>query len=401
MSKENETLEELVVKHNEANEALRKQIDEKIEAKASKEDISALKSELLDNNNKQLEQINEALKSQGIAIKNMADAKNKPENGEKSLNELVSEKAEDIALLGKSREGRVKMSVKAAATMVTGNITGGDYVQAQRLPGFNELPITPINNILGYVSRRNASSPLIEWVDKRNRDGAADYTGEGLLKNQIDFDFVIESTKVQKITAFTKVSREMLNDVSYVRSAIDQNLREVVFDKLAAEVLGGAGGANAIEGIITKAEPWAAGDFANKIDAPNIYDVLRTALTQITLEGYSANVMILNPVDYSLMMMTKSTEATYVDGQFLFMGVPVIQNAALPAGKFLVYNTASVEMYMWENFSIEIGYENDDLTKNLITMVGELRACNVISTNKAKGIVYGDIATAQTALTKA
>ena len=70
------------------------------------------------------------------------------------------------------------MSVKAAATMVTGNITGGDYVQAQRLPGFNELPITPINNILGYVSRRNASSPLIEWVDKRNRDGAADYTGE-------------------------------------------------------------------------------------------------------------------------------------------------------------------------------------------------------------------------------
>ena len=98
MSKENETLEELVVKHNEANEALRKQIDEKIEAKASKEDIAALKSELLDNNNKQLEQINEALKSQGIAIKNMADAKNKPENGEKSLNELVSEKAEDIAL---------------------------------------------------------------------------------------------------------------------------------------------------------------------------------------------------------------------------------------------------------------------------------------------------------------
>ena len=34
-------------------------------------------------------------------------------------------------------------------------------------------------------------------------------------------------------------------------------------------------------------------------------------------------------------------------------------------------------------------------------MVGELRACNVISTNKAKAIVYGDIATATTAITKA
>jgi len=58
-------------------------------------------------------------------------------------------------------------------------------------------------------------------------------------------------------------------------------------------------------------------------------------------------------------------------------------------------------MYTWENFNIEVGYENDDLTKNLVTMVGELRACNVISTNKSKAIVYGDLATAQTAITKA
>ena len=144
MSTEKDTLEELVVKHNEANEELRKQIDEKIEAKASKEDISALKSELLDNQNEQLKQINEALKVQGIAIKNMADSKGKPKNGVKSLKDLVSEKSEEIASLGKSREGRVKMSTKAAATMVTGNISGGDYVQAQRLEGFNELPINLI-----------------------------------------------------------------------------------------------------------------------------------------------------------------------------------------------------------------------------------------------------------------
>ena len=193
----------------------------------------------------------------------------------------------------------------------------------------------------------------------------------------------------------------MLNDVSYVRSAIDQNLRAVVFDKLAAEVLGGAGGASAINGITTAATAWAAGDFGLSIPTPNTYDVLRTALTQITLAGYSANVIVLNPADYGLMLMTKTSEGAYVDGQFLFMGVPVIQNAALTADKFLVYNTGAVEMYMWEDFNIEIGYENDDLTKNLITMVGELRACNVISTNKSAGIVYGTITSAKTALTKA
>ena len=61
----------------------------------------------------------------------------------------------------------------------------------------------------------------------------------------------------------------------------------------------------------------------------------------------------------------------------------------------------AVELYNWENFNIEVGYDGNDLTKNLVTMVGELRACNVISTNKAKAIVYGNIATAITAITKA
>ena len=285
--------------------------------------------------------------------------------------------------------------------MTTGNYSGGDYVQAQRLPLFNDLPLTPINNVLAYVSSRNASSPFIEWVDKRNRDGQADYTGEGLLKNQVDFDFVIESTKVQKITAFVKVSREMLNDVSYMRGAINDELRTVVLDKLALEVLEGAGGSTAIEGIVTKATAYSAGDFAGAVQDPNTFDVLRTALTQISLEGYSANVIMLNPADYALMLMTKGTDAVYVNGQFLFMGVPVVENAGLTAGKFLVYDRSAVELYNWENFNIEVGYDSDDLTKNLVTMVGELRACTVMSTNKAKAIVYGDLATAKTAITKA
>jgi len=290
--------------------------------------------------------------------------------------------------------------MKAAAPMVTGNISGGDYVQAQRLEGFNDLPITPINNILDYVSKRNASSPLIEWVDKRNRDGASGYTVEGETKNQVDFDFVVEATKVQKITAFIKVSREMLKDVSYVQSAINEELRAVVFDKLATEVLSGTGTATTINGITTAATAYSAGGFALKVETPNTYDVLRTAITQITLAGYMPNVMVLNPADYGLMLMTKGTDATYVDGQFLFMGIPVIQNAALTADKFLVYDRNAVELYMWENFDIEIGYDGNDLTKNMITMVGELRACNVISTNKSAGIVYGTVSTAKTALTK-
>ena len=381
---------------NEHNEVKRKEIDEAIDAKASKEDISSLKEEFRKGLVDQQKALNVVLKDMGVAIKASLPSEKK---GEVSLKSLLSEKENDFVGLKEKGAGQINLSVKASSTMTTGNYSGGDYVQAQRLPLFNDLPLTPINNVLAYVSSRNASSPFIEWVDKRNRDGQADYTGEGLLKNQVDFDFVIESTKVQKITAFVKVSREMLNDVSYMRGAINDELRTVVLDKLATEVLSGAGGSTAIEGIITKATPYSAGAFALEVENPNTFDVLRTALTQISLAGYSANVIMLNPSDYALMLMTKGTDAVYVNGQFLFMGVPVIENAGLEAGKFLVYDRSAVELYNWENFNIEVGYDSDDLTKNLVTMVGELRACTVMSTNKAKAIVYGDIASAKTAIT--
>ena len=87
----------------------------------------------------------------------------------------------------------------------------------------------------------------------------------------------------------------MLNDVSYMRGAINDELRTVVLDKLATEVLAGAGGANAIDGIISKSTAWAAGDFAIAVPTPNTFDVLRTALTQISLEGYSCKRNYVKP----------------------------------------------------------------------------------------------------------
>ena len=399
MSTEKETLDELVAKYNEANDVLVNRIKElEDDAKSSKEDILNLKSELLDSQNEQLDKINEVLKNQGITIKNLAGERKEGKKVE-TLRDVLKAKSEELKSYTKKQNNWLE--IKASGTMLTTNYSGGDYVQADRLEGFNDLPLTPINNVLQYVSRRSASSPIIEWVDKRNRDGAAGYTGEGLAKNQVDFDFVVERTNVEKITALIKVSQEMLKDVSYMDSAIRNELRTVVIDKLATEVLVGAGTSGTIEGVTVGATAWSAGDFANAVDNANTFDVLRTAITQITLEGYMPNVIMLNPVDYALMQMTKSTDAVYLDGQFLFMGVPVVQNAKLTADKFLVYDRSAIELYMHEDFNIQIGHDADDFSKNLVTMIGELRACTIMSTNKKKGIVYGTISTAKTALDEA
>ena len=187
--------------YNEYNDGQRKAIETAIETKASKEDIASLKEEFTKTLVDQQKAMNSALKDMGVAIKASIPAK---EKGEVSLKELMTSKVKEFAELKERKSGKIQLEVKASANMTTGNYSGGDYVQAQRLPLFNDLPLTPINNVLAYVSSRNASSPFIEWVDKRNRDGAAGYTAEGTAKNQVDFDFVIERTHVQKITALLR-----------------------------------------------------------------------------------------------------------------------------------------------------------------------------------------------------
>ena len=398
-SLEGKSAEELAGIYNEYNEAIRKALEEKVEAKASKDDINALKSELINSQNEQTTKLNEVLKAHGIAIKQVLEGSKA--KAQKSLKDLVAEQKESLEKL-QAGDQSARLTLKVAGTMLAGaNITGGNVPQAQRLPMFNDLPLTPRNAILAYVTNRSASSNLIEWVDKRNRDGAAGMVAEGAAKPQADFDFVVESAKVKKVAAFIKVSTEMLNDIPFMQSAINDELREIVSYKLADQVLAGDNTGENLKGVLTAATAWAAGAFATAITTPNTYDVLKTAIVQAQEAGYNPNVIMLNPSDKAKMEMTKSTQAEYVNGQFLFMGIPVVANSALTADNFLVYDVRAVELFMWENFNITVGYENDDFTKNLVTIIGELRAANVISTNKSAGIIKGVISTAKTAITKA
>ena len=51
-----------------------------------------------------------------------------------------------------------------------------------------------------------------------------------------------------------------------------------------------------------------------------------------------------------------------------------------------------------EDVNISIGYENDDFTKNLVTILAEARVAMYVKSNYKKAVVYGDITTAIVAL---
>lgn len=397
-----------------------------LEAKQAEAATNAAKAEV----EKQLKEVNEKIASikrlpEGVDVKQMEDNLKKTIEGfdafqekyknaqtsQKSFNDVVGEQlitnAESIKSLKANKgNGGVNFDVKAAATMTLGNYSGGTVGLTTWDPSFALVARrTPFLRQL--VNVRPVSSAYVAWAEQANRDGGAGNTAEGAAKTQADFDIVEANKKVEKITAFTKVSKEALDDIKFLQSEINTDLLSLINLKLDTDLFGGSGTTPVIRGINTYATTFsvAATGLANAIDNANEFDVLRAALWQVENAYFSPNYILLNPIDVAKIDMLKATTNEYLvapfGGQYMFKtfyGVPVIANNVVTAGQFLVGDFTKSNLGIREEVNIQIGYENDDFTKNLVTILAEMRAVHYIKSNHTAAFVKGTFSTAKAAL---
>ena len=59
----------------------------------------------------------------------------------------------------------------------------------------------------------------------------------------------------------------------------------------------------------------------------------------------------------------------------------------MDAGKALLIDTAHVELLIVDGFNIEVAYDGNDFTKNLVTMLGEMRVIPIFMTTGAARLI--------------
>ena len=318
---------------------------------------------------------------------------------------LESKKDELSALKGKS-SGSVNFVMKAVGNMaLTTNVTG-QIPQAERESGITRI-VRRQPYILNLVNVGTIMSNLWEWVEQKNQEGGAAMTAEGAKKSQTDFDLVLASASVKKVTAFIKVTKEMLDDVDLLRSEIDQELTELINLKIDDQVLTGVGTGDNLTGIMQNATAWAAGSFALTVPVPNNADVLRVAINQAMVNQFQPNYIVLHPSDATAMDLDKGSDGHYalppfatIDGRII-SGVPVVMNVGQTEGTFLVGDFTKSAVRFKEGLTINVGYENDDFTKNFVTILAEARLVHRVKSNHYGAFIKGTFSAAKTALTKA
>lgn len=398
--KEDTSAEKMAEYYNEFNALKQEELKDAI-AKENKEAIETVKAELVESQAEQLKNLNATLKEMGLAIKSVTEKGDVSLTNVDSLEKALKDNEESLKAIA-SGDKKERVSFKAAGTMlISSNVSGGNVPVEQRLGGMNAIASRQIR-LLDIVSRGTASSNVISWVYQANKDGSAGGTAEGALKNQIDFDLVVNSESVKKRTAFIKVSEEMVGDIDFMRSEINNELMRELLKDVENQVYQGDGTGNNLNGIRTVATAFAAGTFAGTIDNANAVDVLTVAANQIAIaEQPMPNYILMHPSDITALKMVKvsATDKRYVErlalvaGQLSLDGMPIIGTTLVTAGQYLIGAFDLSTVYDKGAMSIEVGRDSDDFTKNLVTVLAEWRGLCIVKNNDRTAFVKGVIAT--------
>jgi len=181
--------------------------------------------------------------------------------------------------------------------------------------------------------------------------------------------------------------------------------------KIDAQVLSGDGLGQNITGILENATAFAPGSFAtlgaNPVATPNNQDVLRVAINQIDIALFNPNYIVMHPSDAAAMDLSKATDGHYILPPFstsantIIKGVPIITNTGMAEGTYLVGDFSKAAVRFREGLTFDIGYENDDFTKNFVTILAEARLVQRVKSNHYPAFVTGTFATDKAAIAAA
>jgi HK97 family phage major capsid protein len=392
-----ESKAELFNELNEVNAKAFKSLSEDVAT--SKEEIANAVKESKKIQDEQMKNLNAILEVQGLAIKKLTEAE-KVDNNEtfsSSLRKSLEANKEKLTSLKEGNKFEAEASefefeLKAAGNMtIAGNVSGGNVPVEDRLSGFNVVPSRRVR-LMDIMSQRSTASNVVSWVYQANKDGAAGQTAEGAAKNQIDFDIVVANESVKKTTAYIKVSTEMLDDVDWIQSEIENELMRELTKAVESQCYSGDGTGNNMNGIRTVATAFAAGTFALAIDNANEVDVLTVAANQIAVaqEGNAmANYILMHPTDVTALKLEKlsATDKRYVErlmivGSTLLMdGIPIIPTTLVTVGEYLIGDFGLSILVTRQAMRFDIGLDADDWTKNLRTILGEFRGLTIVKNN--------------------
>ena len=276
-----------------------------------------------------------------------------------------------------SKTDKLRLEIKAAADVTTtaaarNIVSGGVGTPAGMTIGVQYAMPT---RVVGAVS-------AYEYSRYTGIEGAAAKQGaEGGQKSAVRPTFALINQGAITIAGYSKISKQAMADSAELQRAIDITLRRSIATALDGELNTAAwGGAN---GLLAHAVS------STSLVYTGLADAASESVATMQEGGFVPDTVVMRPADWLAITTAKATgSGEYLSGAYLsplpelLRGMKVVLSPTVTAGKILVVDSSQVELLVVEDITVEVGMVDDDFTKNVRTILGEIR---VIPTFRAVG----------------
>jgi hypothetical protein len=223
----------------------------------------------------------------------------------------------------------------------------------------NDVVIKPralvnVTDLIGKVDIQGGSySYAVETVT-----GAPAEQVEGSAKADVSIEFEYKTVSTDFIAGVTEVSRQFLNNFSSLAQSIPSILDREYY-KAENTLYSTALFAAATESTVT-------GD--------NLVQVLTKEVAKMMGNNYSPTAIVLNPVDYSNLLLNETNSTSGYDlpavvtispqGMVYILGVPVYMANWVTAEDYIVFNGSKVLDCVQENLNLQID-NSEKFSKNI------------------------------------
>jgi HK97 family phage major capsid protein len=362
-------------------------------AKAFESKVEAINEQLAKNNKSVAEAREEVLAAKAALGKiGAAETKKVAQSYNEHINEIKSAIGEAIvkgydsikeAVRSNGKGFNFELDLKTVGVMTeAANLTGNPYVSyinSPALRAFVNPHLRSIFNIIpvstGSVSFPRGNSPVGEGSFGKQTEGSA--------KAQLDYDVTVVNKVLQFIAGYVKVSRQMVDDLPFLNSYLQQSLIEdfqraedtyYLNDLASSATAGSSSGANTAEKFV---------DYVAQLGASN----WQANLILTTFAGW-ANVLKTVPSGGSYSVPGGITIDN--QGNIRMMGIPVIPHSLVTASKAYVLDTTKFSIAQQSGLAVRsTEFDQDDFVKNLITFRCEAR-CDLMQFQPS-ACIYGAI----------
>lgn len=291
------------------------------------------------------------------------------------LSKAISDNIDSIKEVQKGKA----FQTKAVANMTTANLTGTKprniSLDIVTLPS----QMVNIEDLAGTVV---ADTGNYTFTRETGAEGSISAPGsEGGAKSQKDYDFTAIDIATDFIAGFTRYSKKMRNNLTYIVNTIPTLLRR---DYYKAE--------NAAFQTILAAAATASTEV---ITGNTKAEMLINEIGKLQDNDYDGtNLIVVKPTDYLDILKTAKIDlasaVTYENGVLRVAGVQVLKASSwLPANKYYVGDWSRVNKVVTEGLSLEFSeVEGSNFVNNNIT--ARIEAQVALAVEQPAAVIYGD-----------